>query len=356
MIKKLFKILRGFTFLLILAILMVIVTNIFVPTYVQWRWDSDSTTNSFYELEKNTVDVLVVGPSVSAAAINPMELYKEEGICSYNLSIIHEPMMGTYYWLKEACETQKPKLVVLEIQIGARKNPKKEERFRLCYDYMRFGKNKIEMAQDYCEYDDEANIVEYLFPMAMFHDRWKEFTELNYIENKSSTRGFNALVRTYKKGFDGTDMSSKDMPEQYSEIDYEYLEKTIKFCQEQKMEVLLLRTPDPTWTVEKHNVIEKCAEKYDVSFLDCNEKGIFEKIGIDWKVDGNDSQHLNYHGASKFTKYLGEYLSANYELEDHRGGKEEEKLGYDFEGYKKYMDHSKELEKQIKAGKQLWKE
>lgn len=82
MIKKLFKILRGFTFLIILAILMVIVTNIFVPTYVQWRWDSDSTTNSFYELEKNTVDVLVVGPSVSAAAINPMELYKEEGICS----------------------------------------------------------------------------------------------------------------------------------------------------------------------------------------------------------------------------------------------------------------------------------
>ncbi len=120
--------------------------------------------------------------------------------------------------------------------------------------------------------------------------------------------------------------------------------------------MLLLRTPDPTWTVEKHNVIEQCAEKYNVTFLDCNEKNIFEKIGIDWKVDGNDSQHLNYHGASKFTKYLGEYLTANYELKDHRGEKEEEKLGYDFEGYKKYMDNSKELEKQIQAGKQLWKE
>ena len=36
--------------------------------------------------------------------------------------------------------------------------------------------------------------------------------------------------------------------------------------------------------------------------------------------------------------------------------KEEEKLGYDFEGYKKYMDNSRELEKQIQAGKQLWKE
>ena len=78
MMKKLFKIFRGCTFLIILVILIIIVTNIFVPTYVQWRWDSDSTTNSFYELEKDTVDVLVVGPSVSAAAINPMELYKKQ--------------------------------------------------------------------------------------------------------------------------------------------------------------------------------------------------------------------------------------------------------------------------------------
>ena len=133
--------------------------------------------------------------------------------------------------------------------------------------------------------------------------------------------------------------------------DYEYLEKSIEFCQKQGMEVLLLRTPDPTWTVEKHNVIQQCAEKYKVPFLDCCEKNIYQEIGIDWKVDGNDSQHLNYHGATKFTKYLGEYLTANYKLKDHRREKEEEKLGYDFEGYKKYMDNSRELEKQIQAGK-----
>jgi len=48
---------------------------------------------------------------------------------------------------------------------------------------------------------------------------------------------------------------------------------------------------------------------------------------------------LNYHGATKFTKYLGEYLTANYELKDHRREKEEEKLGYDFEGYKKFSQY-----------------
>ena len=45
-----------------------------------------------------------------------------------------------------------------------------------------------------------------------------------------------------------------------------------------------------------------------------------------------------------------------YYFEDHRREQEEEKLGYDFEEYKKYMDNSRELEKQIQAGKQLWKE
>ena len=354
--KKISRVFKITTFITILVILVIIITNIFVPTYVQWRWDSDSTTNSFYELGKDTVDVLVVGPSVSAAAINPMQLYQDHGISAYNLSIIHEPMIGTYYWLKEACKTQKPKLVVIEIQIGARKNSKKEERFRLCYDYMEFGLNKIEMAYKYCDYDKNANIMEYIFPLTMFHNRWSEYTELSYVENKSSTRGFNALVRTYKKRFDGTDMTSKNMPEKYSEIDYEYMEKTIEFCQENNMEVLLLRTPDPTWTVEKHNVIKQCADKYNVEFLDCNEKSLFGKLQIDWKVDGNDSQHLNYHGASKFTKFLGEYLKDNYKLEDYRGKDMEEELGYDFEGYEKYMKNSKDLEKQVKEGKKLWLE
>ncbi len=59
--------------------------------------------------------------------------------------------------------------------------------------------------------------------------------------------------------------------------DYEYLEKSIEFCQKHGMEVLLLRTPDPTWTVEKHNVIQQCAEKYKVPFLDCCEKIFIRK-------------------------------------------------------------------------------
>lgn len=192
-----------------------------------------------------------------------------------------------------------------------------------------------------------------VYAIAILYNGLKQF---GIIVSTRLPRRFSALVRTYKKSFEGTDMTSDNMPEKYSQIDYEYLEKSIEFCQKQGMEVLLLRTPDPTWTVEKHNVIQQCAEKYKVPFLDCCEKNIYQEIGIDWKVDGNDSQHLNYHGATKFTKYLGEYLTANYELKDHRREKEEEKLGYDFEGYKKYMDNSRELEKQIQAGKQLWKE
>ena len=43
-------------------------------------------------------------------------------------------------------------------------------------------------------------------------------------------------------------------------------------------------------------------------------------------------------------------------IQDKKAEELVEKLGYDFEEYKKYMDNSRELEKQIQAGKQLWKE
>ena len=47
------------------------------------------------------------------------------------------------------------------------------------------------------------------------------------------------------------------------------------------------------------------------------------KVDIDWNKDTRDAgDHLNYSGAVKVTKSLGEYINKNYDLPDNRNNPE----------------------------------
>ena len=331
-------------FVLITVILIETLSQVAEPTYAQGRWDSESMTNSFYELEKDSLEVVAIGSSVCAAAIDPYQLYEETGINSYNMSIISEPMIGTYYWLKEMYKTQKPKVVMIEIQIAARKRQKKEEKFRRCYDYMKTGLNKIQFAFAYCNIDEDANIFDYLFPLSLFHTRWSDMEEDDFDENMAPARGFNALVKQSGIEFDGLDIVSDKLPEKYSKTDYEYLKRNIQLCRENGSEVILFKTPDSTWLNDKHNLIARRAEEMNVEFIDFSQTENYQKLGIDWKTDANDEQHLNMEGAKKFTGYIGKLLKDKFELTDY-SNEDEEKLGYNRENYNLYMQEAKALMK-----------
>lgn len=113
---------------------------------------------------------------------------------------------------------------------------------------MKFGLNKMEFAYEYCKINEEAELWEYIFPLAKFHTRWSSLTEedIDFAlgDNSSCTRGYNALVNCSVIRYEGIDMSSDDIPKKYSEVDYAYLEKIIDLCREQGSEILLFKTPD----------------------------------------------------------------------------------------------------------------
>ena len=92
-------------------------------------------------------------------------------------------MIGTYYWFKEALKTQNMKLAVIEIKSAGRSSEKAEEKARKSYDYMKWGKNKIQYALDYKDFhkeadgtDEEVDLWSYLFPLSLYHTRWSELS------------------------------------------------------------------------------------------------------------------------------------------------------------------------------------
>ena len=68
-----------------------------------WKeWNNYETIDGFYQEKRNTIETVFLGPSTVVNGISPMELYENYGFCTYNLGMERQPLLASYYWLKEA--------------------------------------------------------------------------------------------------------------------------------------------------------------------------------------------------------------------------------------------------------------
>ena len=68
----------------------------------------------YYQEEKDH-DVIFVGDCELYENISPQVLWDEYGMAAYLMTGAEQPLWNSYYNLKEALKTQKPKLVVLDM-------------------------------------------------------------------------------------------------------------------------------------------------------------------------------------------------------------------------------------------------
>lgn len=105
-----------FAFGMAACLVALTVNRILIPKcYYDDSWPTTSTYQGFYQMEKDSVDVLFLGSSCAAAGLNPQEFYDSYGIRSYNLGCEGQSLLTSYYWLEEALRFQSPKVVVLEV-------------------------------------------------------------------------------------------------------------------------------------------------------------------------------------------------------------------------------------------------
>ena len=109
-----------------------------------------------------------------------------------------------------------------------------------------------------------------------------------------------------------------------------------------------MEAPTPNvWNTERHDKMEKWAQKNKIPFLDTNM--ILDEIGIDWETDTEDAgKHLNINGAQKLSKYIGRYLSNYYKFTDHRNDSKYEQWHEEAKEYEKYVKNTRILENNIK--------
>lgn len=259
-----------------------------------------SKIKHFSKLPENTMDVLIIGDSETYSAINPLQIWKEQGITSYLCGTQAQRLCDTYNVLKASLETQKPELIIFETNC-----------------MFRYAGIKPEMA------DKTLYELSQRFSVFKYHNRWKQlFSRINVVEYEElklehSRKGFK-LRENIVPYTGGEWMKESDQRKDFAELAEGYMDKIYELCKEKNIEILLVTTPSPrNWSYEKHNSVSDWAKAKDLTYLDLN---LYHKeLQIDWSKDSRDGgDHMNFSGSKKITTYLSNYLNENYTLPDHR--------------------------------------
>jgi len=282
------NVLKVITFMLGFIILLFISSYIFMPKNNNTKFGiRQVSANGILGEPNETMDALFLGDSLVYTSISPMVIWENYGITSYDLATSAQYLYETYEFLDKALKTQKPKIVFLET------NPF-------------FRQYKI------------VNVIgaegKKIFPIFEYHDRWKNLTINDFINDVNYTWTDPNKGYRFKTNVNSADDVHKDYMkktegiEHITKLNYKYIEKIIERCKSEGIEIVLLSTPTmKNCNYAKYRAIKEIAQEFGVEHLDLN---LEVDLKIDWSQETLDKgDHLNYKGARKVSEYLGSYLS-----------------------------------------------
>lgn len=317
--KKTLK--RVIIFIIIFIILFLFVNKLYNPVGTTGEWKPSFTIIDYYKQSKDTVDVLFIGSSNVYADVSPLEIYGRTGTTAYSFATPEQKVWTSYYMIKEALKTQKPKVIFLETgEFFSDQNDQKEASQRKAIDTLKFSQNKIDMMNDKVYNFSFFDKLSCIFPVLRFHSRWSNlgWTDITkfYNTDEYSYKGY-ILDKSVKSYTDKREEEDTTNLLQMPDTVKNYLEKIIELCEENECELVLMSMPTPkAWSQEKHDDIETYALQNDLNFIDLNTD---DNIYINWEEDSSDGGlHLNIYGAERVGEYLATYIDENYELPDHR--------------------------------------
>ncbi len=309
--KKILKFTIGticFVAVLLLAVYIVDAT-------LQFKYeDGVLTMEDFYQYPENSIDVLLLGSSHVGSNIDPTQLYEKQGIASYVLWGSAQPTWNTYYFLKEALKTQKPKVVVLETYVVAQDNEST--------GYGTLVKSITGMKTSEDKYNDievsgsDSSVIDLMMGLPTYHTR---YTELNKMDFSRYFWNFEIADKSASSwsfvACEPNDISHVMDTEPLVEKHEIYLKKIIDLCQAEGIELYLYTSPYIVSEKEqmRFNTIANIAKEYGIEYENYNL--IYDQFGLDYSTDYADALgHMNDAGIEKTTKYLGERLRALYDL------------------------------------------
>jgi hypothetical protein len=272
----------------------------------------------FYKMKKQTIDVFFVGSSHAYWGIDPVTIWKEVGIPSYDLGAAEQLFWNSYFYIKEGLKYQKPKAIVLDV-------------FAACFEveYGSWGmivnnniglkpsKEKIESIL----VSSPDHRIDIFLGFPVYHVRYNELTKKDFVDpyegGAAYRNGFNLANSVSPQP--RPDVTNVTTTRELPPKQMEYLLKIIELAKNQHIKLLLVALPyvlSPEQQ-EYFNSVAGIAKNNDLRFIDYNL--LYDEMGIDFTTDMADASHLSYPGGVvKYSRHLAEVLAVDYGLPNRR--------------------------------------
>ncbi|MEY8337812.1 SGNH/GDSL hydrolase family protein [Lachnospiraceae bacterium 62-35] len=262
-----------------------------------------------YYKENTSHDVLFLGNCEAYENLSPVVLWREFGITSYIRGSANQVIPQSYYLLEDALKRENPKAVVFSISAMQQYEQENETYNRMTLDGMRWSLSKWNAIQETAMEDE--HMIEYLFPILRFHDRWKDLEKDDFQyywkKRKVSHNGYYMRADIRPAGDFPTERRRGDYS--FDKRAWEYLEKMRLLCEKNGIEFLLMKAPSlyPVWYEQWEEQIVNYAAEHGLTYVNCLAD--IDEIGIDFSQDTYDGGlHMNVYGAEKMSRYFGKIL------------------------------------------------
>lgn len=304
------KFLRAAVFLALAAIVYVAVTRVHS---CKRGWNRE-----IHRFFSRTVqyDVVGVGPSYIYCTLNPVSVYRETGLTSFNLCSPVQTVEMSCGLIKEMLGRTTPQCIVLGATMFVLDEGQwlnKDAYIHYGADEFPFGLNKIEMLRR-CRLP--SAIETYLLPLMKYHGRWKTLSREDFIADMMEPEpnfinNFQVVANVSPRHFESLLSVTDAVPSPVCPKSLEILREIKQLTEAHGCKLLLLTAPfmeiADVRRKGRYRVLYDFAAELGVEVLDLNETA--DDFGLDVPDDFQDyGIHLNVFGSEKTSRYLGRFF------------------------------------------------
>ena len=261
----------------------------------------------FYE-EKEPYDILFFGSSRMLDCIQPLELYQDYGITSYNMAAHSENMNITYWQMKNAFKYNTPKVAVIDISLYSSEvitdNSDSEDKGYLhkSLDHMPISLIKYEAVKDLT---DDYSHYDYLFPFEIYHNRWNEIVANDIIISQSGKKGAESRIDYQYLEKDDKECSPSTIVDVAGTT---YVDEIIEICDINGVIPVFIILPSQIINLDVIYSFEQFFAENGIAFYNLNR----DENVLNYHTDFADESHVNPGGGRKITKMLGKVITDAY--------------------------------------------
>lgn len=313
--NKIRKILFAASFVLAAVILLIPLSYMLRPSADE-NAEYRNRMVGFYAEEKDSLNIVSMGSSAMFRYVNNFTLWKEYGLTSYNFCSPEQSLYALEYLVDEVEKTQSPDVYLVDARQFLLNGKKEQNEIKLhqLIDNLKYSMNRCKIINK--SISNWSDRLPYYLDIITYHSNWEQLSKdsFAYADNAKVHDMKGWVVVNVMKEVDGlvkAEVTGETPIDEDAEKELRYL---LDLWKKEEKNVVFVSTP---WIIDeenqqKSNYMKRIVEEAGFRFLDANLYQ--EEMELDYNKDFYNARHVNAGGAEKFSKFLGEYLTQEFQF------------------------------------------